>query len=433
MFKLYHRGGKYVHPLGGEKHPADNTKLVLWEGDSSGVGGSEALCFTMSRCSGGYFKMKHFGGKYVHPYWGSTANDTRLVLHNGDVSELGGTNHCKFKLVPARDGYVMLEHHSGQLVHPDQGKLTSPNDCCLVLHSSRTGANGTDDALSFKMEKVSLTCDASILHPKPVLDKCPRLHTAWERVDEATVDLMFKTTTHGNYATSRVTLVRNHRFLRMCSDMLDNLDDRRAGPLKGIFSYRYPTDLDSVDEADKVQLIQTMKRHFKTEQWAEIGRGCANVLPVWHGAHESAIRGISEVGFAALVRDDADDPGWHSNGRYNTLEAGLAALYATDYPEPKAPNADGEFCVLLSAAVVGLAYPITPGREDFPTGSLPPTNPENCRFYGRGFNAPCDTHIAAIDGNTMICTKPARAMFHEIVSAQDAQLLPLAVVYFKKL
>ena len=105
-------------------------------------------------------------------------------------------------------------------------------------------------------------------------------------------------------------------------------------------------------------LLSRMKAHFKTASWAGKGRGFSNVLPVpgtrsellvlsisrtnnrlfrytfevWHGAGEEAIHGIAELGFASLVGADAEDPGWHGLGRYNALEAKLAALYATDYP-----------------------------------------------------------------------------------------------------
>jgi len=235
-----------------------------------------------------------------------------------------------------------------------------------------------------------------------------------------------------DYRVSRVELIRNSRLMRMCSEQLDNLDDRRSGPLAGIFTFKFPPSLAPQDKADKEVLINVLKRTFCTVDWAGQGKGFANVLPVWHGAAEQAIEGIAKVGFASLVNDDAPDPGWHGNGRYNALEAQLAALYATDYPSAKPPNSNGEWVILLSAAIVGIAYPITPSREDFPAGPLPPTDPSDCKFYGHGFRKPCDTHIAGINGSTMICTTPSRASFHEIVSDQDAQLLPLAKVYFKK-
>merc|ERR1712217_577872 len=62
----------------------------------------------------------------------------------------------------------------------------------------------------------------------------------------------------------------------------------------------------------------------------------------------------------------------------------------------------------------------------------PPQDPTQCKFYGRAFHAPCDTHVITVDGDTMICTEPKRSKFHELASAQDAQLLPLAIVFFSR-
>ena len=146
------------------------------------------------------------------------------------------------------------------------------------------------------------------------------------------------------------------------------------------------------------------------------------MLPVWHGARGETVDAISCFGCARLVDDEADDPGRHGNGRCTAVEAAYSCEYASVYPEPKPVNANGEWVALLCAAVVGVAYPITPCRDDFPSGSLPPSNPSKCKYYGRGFNRPADTHIAGVDRDSYVCTSVADAGFHEVVSDRDSQI-----------
>lgn len=276
--------------------------------------------------------------------------------------------------------------------------------------------------------------------PIMVAQREPRLSLAVRHADKTAVAALFRKSSGDGYALSRVELVVNDRLVRMASDMLDNLDNRRAGPLTGIFHVRMPDGLTDDELAAKNELLSFLKSEFVTKDWAGAGLGHANVVPVWHGARVEAIDSIAETGFAVLANHDDRDPGFHANGRYNTVQAELACFYASDYPEPKDPNMQGEYVVLLSAAVIGVAYPITPCTVDYPTGDLPPTRPDQCRFYGGGFFKPCDTHVIAVRGGSaerrpkseMLATCAKDAAFHELVSAQDAQLLPLAKVFFRK-
>jgi len=242
-------------------------------------------------------------------------------------------------------------------------------------------------------------------------------------LNEDKVKVLFKASAP-NYTVRRVEMVQNDRLKRNSSDMLDDLNDRSQGALAGIFSLSLPDDIEDVDRQAKAKLTSYIGRQFVTAEWAGPGSRFSNVVPAWHGAKEQVIKNIAKSGFAV---SEVAEPAWYGTGRYCTLEAELACMHASTHPSPKPKNADGEWCVLLSAAIVGIAYPITPGKVDYPSG---PEDPTKFKFYGKAFKAPCDTHVVGIDGKSHRCAAPEAAKYHEIVSSQDAQLLPLAIVWF---
>lgn len=258
----------------------------------------------------------------------------------------------------------------------------------------------------------------------------PCLAAAYRAVNEEKVRALFVASASRQYKVTRVEMVRSECLVRRCSHMLDSLGDQRAGRHADVFSTTLPKDIDDSDRQAKARLASLLKLNFTTAEWASPGSRLSNVVPVWYGAREDVLRKISQVGFSALAGAGSGGPGWLGAGRYNALEADLACLTASRYTSSKPTRAKGEWVVLLSAAVVGLAYPVTPGKVDFPAGPLPPTDPKAFRFYGKPFKAPCDTHVAGIDGSSLLCVSPECARYHEVVSTQDDQLLPLALVFF---
>merc|ERR1711884_674352 len=97
---------------------------------------------------------------------------------------------------------------------------------------------------------------------------------------------MFRASAPSSYSIKRVELVRKDRLLRMCSDMLDNLNDRRSGALAGIFSLTLPDDIDGADREAKAKLTSYLQRQYVTTEWAGPGSRFSNVVPGWHGASE---------------------------------------------------------------------------------------------------------------------------------------------------
>eukprot|EP00401_Gymnodinium_catenatum_P025826 CAMPEP_0117559422 /NCGR_PEP_ID=MMETSP0784-20121206/53356_1 /TAXON_ID=39447 /ORGANISM="" /LENGTH=821 /DNA_ID=CAMNT_0005356807 /DNA_START=48 /DNA_END=2513 /DNA_ORIENTATION=+ len=257
-----------------------------------------------------------------------------------------------------------------------------------------------------------------------------RFKHAWAYIDEEKAMELFRRTSGRSFVATRAVPINDVLLMQVSSTFLEQLENRRVGN-STTFCLELPQNLDPGDRRAKKELLDVMKQNFMTAELAGPNVKRVNILPVWHGATHAAIDSIATSGFATLADSTGQDPGYFGHGRYNALEAQYACLYASEYPNMKEPNGSGEWVVMLSAAIVMLAYPVTPGRHDFPTGPLPPVSPEQCRLYGRGFHKACDTHFVAVRGPNYLATSPSDAEYHEIVSQQDSLLLPLAKVYFK--
>jgi len=142
-----------VHPEGGKACPDNGTKLLLYQGYSY-EGRADALTFTAVEVREGQFKLQHKSGKFVHPDGGSArpVNGTKLVLHEGGFSGVGGEEALTFEAVDDRGGggKFKLQHSSGKFVHPDGGRAAPSNGTHLVLHDGSFSNVGGEDALTFK-------------------------------------------------------------------------------------------------------------------------------------------------------------------------------------------------------------------------------------------------------------------------------------------
>eukprot|EP00747_Dinoflagellata_sp_TGD_P165679 gnl/TRDRNA2_/TRDRNA2_187309_c0_seq1.p1 gnl/TRDRNA2_/TRDRNA2_187309_c0~~gnl/TRDRNA2_/TRDRNA2_187309_c0_seq1.p1 ORF type:complete len:683 (+),score=101.78 gnl/TRDRNA2_/TRDRNA2_187309_c0_seq1:59-2050(+) len=196
--------------------------------------------------------------------------------------------------------------------------------------------------------------------------------------------------------------------------------DGPGGPRKTILQRR-----------DKAALLNKLRRHCThTDELAKPGLKHVSALLVWHGcqAAESA-RKIARYGFPGLGMDDRTGP--YGHGRYTSLESNCAAQRACDFPEPKEYNKWGEWAVVLCVAVTCVVHPLTMCVEDF-TGDLPPSNPLQCVYFENDMKPHHDTHIVGVKSGSLLPCDPKDADFHELVISEDAQLMPLAIVWFKE-
>jgi len=216
------------------------------------------------------------------------------------------------------------------------------------------------------------------------------------------------------FVLSRVEFIENELSLWVSSHM-KVLHNRRQD--QEVFNPDNPSN------SEKAALLSLLKSNFETAD------SKANVLLFWHGpSAEAPARSIARHGFAAL---SVLDPGYYGCGRYGSLEAEYACKYASEYPEPKVPNGSGEWPLLLVAGVVSMAYPITACADDF-RPPLPVVAPEQCNYFGQPMKPKYDTHVVPVREPEFLVAPVDGATFHELVFDQDAQLLPLALVWFKK-
>jgi hypothetical protein len=138
----------------------------------------------------------------------------------------------------------------------------------------------------------------------------------------------------------------------------------------------------------------------------------------FHGARLDALDNICDAGLVALRKQDT---GFYGAGIYTTLNMEYAARYACgDYDKPKAKRvgraSDGAYPVILMVASVGMAYPVTPDVDRHLLGT--PIKP--------GF----DCHVACVREGNEVAVNRHDCKYVELVFDQEAQLLPLAVLWF---
>ena len=128
---IVHRAsGKLIHPLGGKAAPAENTRLVVYDGGLKET--RLQMQFDKDPTQSGYGYIRHVpSGKYVHPQGGSLqpADDTLLVFHSGKHAA------CLFKFDVDYD--YIIQKSSNKIWHPKGGKRYPPNNNLVVLHWHR--------------------------------------------------------------------------------------------------------------------------------------------------------------------------------------------------------------------------------------------------------------------------------------------------------
>eukprot|EP00931_Biecheleriopsis_adriatica_P008318 TRINITY_DN10951_c0_g1_i3.p1 TRINITY_DN10951_c0_g1~~TRINITY_DN10951_c0_g1_i3.p1 ORF type:complete len:296 (+),score=28.62 TRINITY_DN10951_c0_g1_i3:872-1759(+) len=245
-------------------------------------------------------------------------------------------------------------------------------------------------------------------------------------LDEAWVAGQFGATA-GPYRLRRVEMISNAQLQDYTLNCLCLLESRRDGP--GPFNPTIGAGGYGPNPDPKSELLGFFKHQRITDTVTIQTFRNANVFPAWHGAAEQKLRSIARTGFASLALTDA---GYFGHGIYSTAEAAYACKYASTYPGTTPPNADGEWCAMFCLLVTGVAYPITLCPEDFP--ALPagssPNDAIDCKWFGAPIKSPYDTHVVCVRGPHYLATNPHQAEFHEYICKQDAQLLPVALVFF---
>ncbi|EGD78593.1 hypothetical protein PTSG_09285 [Salpingoeca rosetta] len=219
---------------------------------------------------------------------------------------------------------------------------------------------------------------------------------------------------------SRVEMIKSTMMLRAFKAQVERSATRR-GDTKT--TNKFNKDFGLGDPEKRAMLKQLKMQFAKTRT----GLKHVNILVGFHGCDEAVADSISACGAANF--SSPGDRGFFGSGIYLTPQTSYAAGYSTRVllnGDLRSSNANGEHVMLLCAASVGLAYPIT-RAADYPHGS------NECSYYGKPFDESQDTHYAQVTRatNLQATPTPGTFAFEEYVVSQEAQVLPFAKVFVK--
>jgi hypothetical protein len=151
-------------------------------------------------------------------------------------------------------------------------------------------------------------------------------------------------------------------------------------------------------------------------------------LYVFHGPRLANLASICENGIVALGETDAGYFGLGCNVTLNIEYAANNARGDYTYGALQDRVADGCVPVIMLAATVGLAFPVTPD-EDYP---------ESCfhghsKWFGKPLKRGFDCHVACVSQRQRLeAVQRPDCEYMELVVGQESQLLPVAVLWLRE-
>lgn len=168
------------------------------------------------------------------------------------------------------------------------------------------------------------------------------------------------------------------------------------------------------------------------------GSGMRGIGWMFNGTSETIAWKMCTSG---IVNFKALDAGYFGSGCYVTPQAEYALRYPTDIAKT-APNARGEWALVMTWALVGNAYCITRGTDykksadesDF--FGVPMDKVRGCRVFVVTFVQQYDAHFVQVDPaleyQAIDPKRPPKQVFEELVLKNEAQLLPRYIVFFSR-
>ena len=155
-----------------------------------------------------------------------------------------------------------------------------------------------------------------------------------------------------------------------------------------------------------------------------------NTVYSFHGPRRENLESICKNGLVAVRAMDA---GFFGSGCYTTLNIEYAARYARgdfDKPVPGVRvSPDDRFPVIMFAACVGMAYPVTPDADYGHTVGVPRGHSD---FFGRPLRPGFDCHCVCVSEHYGLqAVSRDHCQYMELVHDQQSDLLPVAVLWFE--
>jgi hypothetical protein len=177
---------------------------------------------------------------------------------------------------------------------------------------------------------------------------------------------------------------------------------------------------------EQLLVLSTLRDKFQ-ERAPDVNPKAVNTFYCFHGPKLEHLESICRTGMVATGSMDA---GFFGCGCYSTLNIEYAARYARgdfDAPDRKRPpSPNGQYPVIMFAASVSMAYPITPDIDyEVPNGCSD--------FFGRPLRGGCDCLVFCVNHSTgWQAVNRDMCQYVEIVIEQESQMLPIAVLWFER-
>jgi hypothetical protein len=185
-----------------------------------------------------------------------------------------------------------------------------------------------------------------------------------------------------------------------------------------------------------IQAFSTAKLHvlftltsFFQERRPDADPKSPHTVYAFHGPRMEHLTSVCENGIVPLRETDL---GYFGLGCYTTLNIEYAAKYARGDYDPhgaalRKRSADGCVPVVMLAASVGMAYPVTPDRADYLRAD------GHSVWFGQGLKPGFDCHVACVS-EVSNCEAVFRqdCQYVELVVRQESQLLPVAVLWLRE-
>ena len=199
---------------------------------------------------------------------------------------------------------------------------------------------------------------------------------------------------------SNITLVYNERLLtNFINAYLIQTERFKADP-KLFQSRKWDTN-NAVGE--KKRTVYSLY-HTLTQSYSWNRDSSPNIIPVYHGTDRWIAEKICETGFASL---SSLDEGWYGKGIYFSTYPMYCSPYFISKKQPS---------IILSWILPGNVFPVTEGPDD------------TVSFKGAALKSGYNSHYVCVNKKGYVYNEGDNELYDEIVIAQEAQIVPIAII-----
>jgi hypothetical protein len=183
-------------------------------------------------------------------------------------------------------------------------------------------------------------------------------------------------------------------------------------------------------DANQLMVLSALRDQYHERRPGSNPRS-TNTFYSFHGPRTEHVQSICENGIVATRSLDA---GFFGSGCYSTLNIEYALRYARGDFDPhdkgRSGPSDGRYPIIMFAATVSMAYPLTPGI-DYSTAAVGGGYSD---YFGKPLKAGFDCHIVCVnEASGFQAVNRDQCEYAEVIIEQESQMLPVAVLWFEEL